>query len=173
MLFRPACYFENNRSLPLYCIRNSRMIKIKIIGTLTNLFTSAPAHHSSKIHGAPELVSAAKECREQCSPLVAQSPGEDLVFLIFIVFFYVIGQVSTYKKYHIIMVCSLPPYKTIIAIIIIKVPITRRANSFLAFFLYTLIERQRRSERQNNNNRPINLPKVITFFTDYKYPIQL
>ena len=21
----------------------------------------------------------------------------------------------------------------------------------------------------NNNNRPINLPKVITFFTDYKY----
>ena len=28
------------------------------------------------------------------------------------------------------------------------------------------IERRR---RRQNNNRPINLPKVITFFTDYKY----
>ena len=40
-----------------------------------------------------------------------------------------------------------------------------RAHSLL-LFLYMLIERRRRRGRQNNNN---SLPKVVTFFTDYKY----
>ena len=49
------------------------------------------------------------------------------------------------------------------------VPIPRRASSFLVVvFVYMLIERRKRRGRQNNN-RPINLPKVVTFFTDYKY----
>ena len=44
------------------------------------------------------------------------------------------------------------------------VPITRRARSFLKF------QKQNREKGgQNNNNRPTNLPKVITFSTDYKY----
>ena len=49
------------------------------------------------------------------------------------------------------------------------VPITRRVSSFLVFFVCKLIERRRRKGRQNNN-RSINLPKVITFFTDYSAP---
>ena len=40
-----------------------------------------------------------------------------------------------------------------------------RAHSLL-LFLYMLIERMRRRGRQNYNN---SLPKVVTFFTDYKY----
>ena len=41
------------------------------------------------------------------------------------------------------------------------VPIPRRASSFLVvfFFVYMLIERRKMRGRQNNN-RPINLPKV-------------
>ena len=39
-----------------------------------------------------------------------------------------------------------------------------RAHSLL-LFLYMLIERRRRRGRQTNNS----LPKVVTFFTDYKY----
>ena len=51
------------------------------------------------------------------------------------------------------------------------VPITRRASSFLVVFGCMLrgwrfIERRRRGRL---NNIHINLPKVITFFTDYKY----
>ena len=49
------------------------------------------------------------------------------------------------------------------------VPITGRARSFLLFLDFT---KQNRDEGgQNKNNRPINLPKVITFSTDYKYTI--
>ena len=46
-------------------------------------------------------------------------------------------------------------------------PITRRASSFLVFFVCTLTERS--GSGREENNRRINLPKVITFFTDYKY----
>ena len=46
------------------------------------------------------------------------------------------------------------------------VPITGRARSFLLVFK-NKIERR---GRQNKNNRPINLPKVITFSTDFKSP---
>ena len=52
------------------------------------------------------------------------------------------------------------------------VPITGRASSFLVFFVCTLTERRTRSGREDNNRR-INLPKVITFFTDYKYTINI
>ena len=45
------------------------------------------------------------------------------------------------------------------------VPITGRARSFLK----NKIERR---GRQNKNNRPINLPNVITFSTDFKYTTQ-
>ena len=48
------------------------------------------------------------------------------------------------------------------------VPITGRARSFLLVFK-NKIERR---ERQNKNNRPINLPNVITFSTDFKYTTQ-
>ena len=48
------------------------------------------------------------------------------------------------------------------------VPITGRARSFLLVFK-NKIERR---GRQNKNNRPINLPKVITFSTDFKYTTQ-
>ena len=44
------------------------------------------------------------------------------------------------------------------------VPITGRVSSFLVFFEFS-----REVGGQNNNNRPINLLKVITFSTDYKY----
>ena len=47
------------------------------------------------------------------------------------------------------------------------VPITGRARSFLLF--KKKIERR---GRQDKNNRPINLPKVITFSTDFKYTTQ-
>ena len=43
------------------------------------------------------------------------------------------------------------------------VPITGQASSFFVFL------KQNREEGGQNNNRPINLPKVITFSTDYKY----
>ena len=45
------------------------------------------------------------------------------------------------------------------------VPITGRARSFLLVFK----NKMERRGRQNKNNRPINLPNVITFFTDFKY----
>ena len=45
------------------------------------------------------------------------------------------------------------------------VPITGRARSFLLVFK-NKIERR---GRQNKNNRPINLPNVITFSTDFKF----
>ena len=48
------------------------------------------------------------------------------------------------------------------------VPITGRARSFLLVFK-NKIERR---GRQNKNNRPINLPNVITFSTDFKYTTQ-
>ena len=48
------------------------------------------------------------------------------------------------------------------------VPITGRARSFLLVFK-NKIERR---GRQNKNNRPINLPNVITFATDFKYTTQ-
>ena len=48
------------------------------------------------------------------------------------------------------------------------VPITGRARSFLLVF-NNKIERR---GRQNKNNRPINLSKVITFSTDFKYTTQ-
>ena len=48
------------------------------------------------------------------------------------------------------------------------VPITGRARSFL-LVLKNKIERR---GRQNKNNRPINLPNVITFSTDFKYTTQ-
>ena len=31
------------------------------------------------------------------------------------------------------------------------------------------LKKNNKIERQNNNNRPINLPNVITFSTDYRY----
>ena len=43
VLFLPACYFENNHTLPLgvlYCIRNSRMINIYI----KTLFVDIPVY---------------------------------------------------------------------------------------------------------------------------------
>ena len=48
------------------------------------------------------------------------------------------------------------------------VPITERARSFLLVFK-NKIERR---GRQNKNNRPTNLPNVITFSTDFKYTTQ-
>ena len=45
------------------------------------------------------------------------------------------------------------------------VPITGRARSFLLVFKNKI----KRRGRQNKNNRPINLPNVITFSTDFKY----
>ena len=45
------------------------------------------------------------------------------------------------------------------------VPITGRARSFLLVFK----NKMERRGRQNKNNRPINLPNVITFSTDFKY----
>ena len=45
------------------------------------------------------------------------------------------------------------------------VPITGRARSFLLVFKNKIEWRG----RQNKNNRPINLPNVITFSTDFKY----
>ena len=48
------------------------------------------------------------------------------------------------------------------------VPITGRARSFL-LVLKNKIERR---GRQNKNNRPINLPNVVTFSTDFKYTTQ-
>ena len=45
------------------------------------------------------------------------------------------------------------------------VPITGRAWSFLLVFKNKIEWRG----RQNKNNRPINLPNVITFSTDFKY----
>ena len=47
-------------------------------------------------------------------------------------------------------------------------PLQGERTHYLNFFVCMLIERKRRKGRQNNN-RLINLPKVITFFTDYKY----
>ena len=48
------------------------------------------------------------------------------------------------------------------------VPITGQARSFLLVFK-NKIERR---GRQNKNNRPINLPNVITVSTDFKYTTQ-
>ena len=48
------------------------------------------------------------------------------------------------------------------------VPITGRARSFLLVFKNKI----ERKGRQNKNNRPINLPNVITFSTDFKYTTQ-
>ena len=45
------------------------------------------------------------------------------------------------------------------------VPITGRARSFLLVFK----NKMERRGRQNKTNRPINLPNVITFSTDFKY----
>ena len=51
----------------------------------------------------------------------------------------------------------------------------RRASSFLVLFVCTFrgwsFQKHNRKarERQDNNNRPIKLPKVITFSIDYKY----
>ena len=47
------------------------------------------------------------------------------------------------------------------------VPITGRARSFLLFLDFQKHDREEGG--QNKNNRPINLLKVITFSTDYKY----
>ena len=47
------------------------------------------------------------------------------------------------------------------------VPIIGRAKSFLLFLSFQ--KHNREEGGQNKNNRPINLPKVITFSTDYKY----
>ena len=50
------------------------------------------------------------------------------------------------------------------------VPITgERGHSFYFRCFQKKIERR---GRQNKNNRPINLPKVITFSTDFKYTTQ-
>ena len=48
------------------------------------------------------------------------------------------------------------------------VPITGRVRSFLLVFKNKI----ERWGRQNKNNRPINLPNVITFSTDFKYTTQ-
>ena len=48
------------------------------------------------------------------------------------------------------------------------VPITGRARSFILVFK----NKMERRGRQNKNNRPINLPNVITFSTDFKYTTQ-
>ena len=34
---------------------------------------------------------------------------------------------------------------------------------------FRCFQKQNRVERENKNNKPINLPKVITFSTDFKY----
>ena len=47
------------------------------------------------------------------------------------------------------------------------VPITRRASLFLVFFC--MYVNRKEEEEGGKNNRPINLPKVITFFADYNY----
>ena len=41
-----------------------------------------------------------------------------------------------------------------------------RAHSL---YFWSFQKQNREVGGQNNNNRPINLPKVITFSTDYKY----
>ena len=48
------------------------------------------------------------------------------------------------------------------------VPNTGRARSFLLVIKNKIVRRG----RQNKNNRPINLPNVITFSTDFKYTTQ-
>ena len=47
------------------------------------------------------------------------------------------------------------------------VPITGRARSFLVFF--GVVKNKTERWGGQNNNRSINLLKVRTFFTDYKY----
>ena len=48
-------------------------------------------------------------------------------------------------------------------------PITGRASSFLVFLEFSNTCGGGGGGKQNNINRPINLPKVITFSTDYTY----
>ena len=48
------------------------------------------------------------------------------------------------------------------------VPIKGRARSFLLFSEFSKINKAE-GETELKKNRPINLPKVITFSTDYKY----
>ena len=44
-----------------------------------------------------------------------------------------------------------------------------RASEVIPLIVGVLKNKIERRGRQNKNNRPINLPKVITFSTDYKY----
>lgn len=57
------------------------------------LFTGSSADHSPEAHGVPELVPALQKGRELGHPLLPKCPGEYLVFLIFFVFFNIIGQI--------------------------------------------------------------------------------
>ena len=47
-----------------------------------------------------------------------------------------------------------------------------RANEVIPLILGVFKNKIERRGRQNKNNRPINLPKVITFSTDFKYTTQ-
>ena len=47
-----------------------------------------------------------------------------------------------------------------------------RASEVIPLILGVFKNKIERRGRQNKNNRPINLPKVITFSTDFKYTTQ-
>ena len=49
------------------------------------------------------------------------------------------------------------------------VPVTGRASKLIPCIFGIFKNKIERKGGQNNNNRPIDLPKVITFSTDYKY----